>query len=105
MAQVQQAFAELDAIPHSFVIARSCLYGSKPMGPAGQPDYVNAVAAMDTLLAPQDLLQALQKIERRHGRERTGEKWGPRILDLDLLLYGGENDHYRGSDGSPPRLA
>jgi len=88
MAQVQEAFADLDAIPHSILIARSCLYGSKPMGPAEQPDYVNAVAAMDTVLSPQELLQALQKIEQRHGRERTGEKWSPRILDLDLLLYG-----------------
>jgi len=59
------------------------------MGAAGQPDYVNAVVSIDTVLSPQALLQVLQTIERRRGRERTGEKWGPRVLDLDLLLYGG----------------
>ncbi len=89
VAQVQEAIAELGAIPDSILIARSSLYGSKPMGAAGQPDYVNAVVAIDTVLSPQALLQALQAIERRQGRERTGEKWGPRVLDLDLLLYGG----------------
>jgi 2-amino-4-hydroxy-6-hydroxymethyldihydropteridine diphosphokinase len=58
------------------------------MGCADQPDYVNAVVSLDTVLSPRVLLQTLQAIERRQGRERTGEKWGPRALDLDLLLYG-----------------
>lgn len=89
VAQVQEAIEELGAIPDSILIARSSLYSSKPMGAAGQPDYVNAVVAIDTVLSAQALMQALQNIERRQGRERTGEKWGPRILDLDLLLYGG----------------
>jgi 2-amino-4-hydroxy-6-hydroxymethyldihydropteridine diphosphokinase len=89
VAQVQEAIEELGAIPDSILIARSSLYSSKPMGAAGQPDYVNAVVAIDTVLSAKALMQALQNIERRQGRERTGEKWGPRILDLDLLLYGG----------------
>jgi 2-amino-4-hydroxy-6-hydroxymethyldihydropteridine diphosphokinase len=89
VVQVQDAIEELGAIPDSILIARSSLYSSKPMGAAGQPDYVNAVIAIDTVLSPQALLQVLQAIERRRGRERTGEKWGPRVLDLDLLLYGG----------------
>ena len=88
IAQVLEALEELDAIPDSVLVARSSLYSSKPMGPADQPDYVNAVAAIDTLLSPEELLEELRSIEDHQGRERGGEKWGPRILDLDLLLYG-----------------
>jgi 2-amino-4-hydroxy-6-hydroxymethyldihydropteridine diphosphokinase len=88
VAQVTEAIEELETLPDSLPIARSSLYGSKAMGDAGQPDYVNAVVSIDTVLSPQVLLQALQAIERRKGRVRTGEKWGPRVLDLDLLLYG-----------------
>jgi 2-amino-4-hydroxy-6-hydroxymethyldihydropteridine diphosphokinase len=88
VSQVQEALEELDGIPDSVLVSQSSLYASKPMGPADQPDYVNAVAALDTLLSAGELLQALQKIEQRLGRERDGEKWGPRIIDLDLLLYG-----------------
>ena len=87
VVQVQEAIEELGAIPDSILIARSSLYSSTPMGAASQPDYVNAVVAVDTVLSPQALLQMLQAIERRRGRERTDEKWGPRVLDLDLLLY------------------
>lgn len=86
--QVKEALEELDTIPDSILISKSGLYASKPMGPADQPEYVNAVAALDTLLSPEELLQALQKIEQRLGREPGGEKWGPRVIDLDLLLYG-----------------
>jgi 2-amino-4-hydroxy-6-hydroxymethyldihydropteridine diphosphokinase len=86
--QVQDALEELDAIPDSMLIAKSSLYSSRPMGPGEQPDYVNAVAALDTLLSAQDLLAELQKIEGRLGRDRGAEKWGPRVIDLDLLLYG-----------------
>jgi 2-amino-4-hydroxy-6-hydroxymethyldihydropteridine diphosphokinase len=88
VAQVKEALEELDAIPDSVLVARSSLYSSKPMGPVDQPDYVNAVAAIDTLLSPEELLKELRNIEDRQGRVRGGEKWGPRILDLDLLLYG-----------------
>ena len=84
--QVKEALEELDTIPDSVLIDQSSLYSSKPMGPADQPDYVNAVAAIDTLLSPGELLQALQKIEQRLGRQHTGEKWGPRVIDLDLSL-------------------
>jgi 2-amino-4-hydroxy-6-hydroxymethyldihydropteridine diphosphokinase len=87
-SQVKEALEELDGIPDSVLVSQSSLYASKPMGSADQPDYVNAVAALDTLLSAEELLQALQKIEQRLGRERDGEKWGPRIIDLDLLLYG-----------------
>ena len=58
------------------------------MGPEGQPGYVNAVAELRTRLAPIELLERLHGIEAAHGRVRNGERWGPRTLDLDLLLYG-----------------
>lgn len=60
------------------------------MGPADQPDYVNAVMAIDTALSPVSLLNALQAIETAAGRIRKGERWGPRTLDLDMLLYADE---------------
>jgi 2-amino-4-hydroxy-6-hydroxymethyldihydropteridine diphosphokinase len=88
IAQVKEAFEELEYLPDTVFFAKSSLYGCKPMGPEDQPDYVNAVAAVDTLLSAQDLYRELVKIEDMQGRERDGEKWGPRILDLDLLLYG-----------------
>ena len=85
--QVERAFDELARLPRTHLAGRSRLYRSDPVGPAGQPDYVNAVAALDTALEPLALLDALQAIERTHGRVRT-LRWGPRTLDLDLLLYG-----------------
>jgi 2-amino-4-hydroxy-6-hydroxymethyldihydropteridine diphosphokinase len=88
VAQVLDAVEELEMIPDSILVERSSLYRGKPMGPADQPDYVNAVVVMDTLLSPTDFLQALTRIEDLQGRARDGEKWGPRIIDLDLLMYG-----------------
>jgi 2-amino-4-hydroxy-6-hydroxymethyldihydropteridine diphosphokinase len=86
-AQLRQAFAELAMLPSSALTGRSPLYRSDPIGPPGQPDYVNAVVRLDTELAPEDLLDALQAIEQAHQRRRD-VRWGPRTLDLDLLLYG-----------------
>lgn len=88
LQQLQQAVNALMQLPHSQLAAVSSFYGSKPMGPQDQPDYVNAVAALDTQLAPEDLLDALQRIELEQGRQRKDERWGPRTLDLDILLYG-----------------
>ena len=83
------ALARIDALPGTSVHARSSLYRSPPLGGVAQPDYVNAVAAVDTSLAPADLLEALLAIERRYGRVRDpGARWAPRTLDLDLVLYG-----------------
>jgi len=86
-AQVRSALRELDDVPHTRVSALSALYRSAPMGPQDQPDYVNAVAQLQTVLAAEQLLDALQAIEQVHDRRR-GEHWGPRTLDLDILLYG-----------------
>jgi len=88
--QVRSAIEALAGIPHTRRVAVSRLYLTPPMGPAGQPDYVNAVAVLETTLAPLALLEALLAIEAAHGRTRNGERWGARTLDLDLLLYGGE---------------
>lgn len=85
--QVERALVELDGLPGTRCVAKSRLYRSAPMGPAGQPDYINAVAKLETELAPEALLLALQGIEKAHGRTRNGERWGPRTLDLDILLY------------------
>ena len=87
VAQLTRAFAELAALPDTRLMARSPLYRSAPMGPQDQPEYINAAAALATGLAPQALLQALFAIERAHGRRRDAVRWGPRTLDLDLLLY------------------
>ena len=88
VAQVLEAVEELEMIPDTILAERSSLYLGKPMGPEDQPDYVNAVAAMDTLLSAAELHEALIRIEDLQGRTREGDKWGPRIIDLDLLMYG-----------------
>lgn len=85
---VCRALRELSTVPGSYGLAHSSLYRNPPMGPQDQPDYINAVASMLTTLAPEALLDELQAIELDHGRVREGEHWGPRTLDLDLLLYG-----------------
>lgn len=87
VASLVSALQALRALPQSRLLAYSPLYGSAPVGPAGQPDYVNAAAALQTTLPPHALLEQLQAIENTHGRVRA-ERWGPRTLDLDLLLYG-----------------
>jgi 2-amino-4-hydroxy-6-hydroxymethyldihydropteridine diphosphokinase len=89
-AQVRQAMADLAGLPETELLARSALYRTAPVGPANQPDYVNAVVRLETRLSPRGLLEALQAIERAHGRQRDGSRWGPRTLDLDILLYGDE---------------
>ncbi|HUL11767.1 MAG TPA: 2-amino-4-hydroxy-6-hydroxymethyldihydropteridine diphosphokinase [Methylococcaceae bacterium] len=90
LAQLRSARQAIQALPAVREIAFSSLYRSTPMGPSDQPDYINAVMAIQTCLSALDLLRALQAIELAHGRMRTGERWGPRTLDLDLLLYGQE---------------
>jgi len=85
--QVREAFAELDRVPHTRVVKRSSLYRSAPVGHAAQPDFVNAVAQLETRLAAERLLAELQQIEARHGRARSFPN-APRTLDLDILLYG-----------------
>ena len=85
-AALQGALSELAALPGTRLVAASSFYASAPVDAQG-PDFINAVAELSTTLTPQVLLQALQRIERDHGRERP-YRHAPRTLDLDLLLYG-----------------
>ncbi|UCC13620.1 MAG: 2-amino-4-hydroxy-6-hydroxymethyldihydropteridine diphosphokinase [Gammaproteobacteria bacterium] len=85
--RVGRAIEQLDAMTGCRVLDRSPLYRSAPMGPSDQPDFVNAVARLQVTLAPRDLLAELLAIEAAHGRIRGGTRWGPRTLDLDLLIY------------------
>lgn len=86
-AQLRSAMRALGAIPRTRVLRASRLYRTPPWGRTDQPDFVNAVVELETSLTPQLLLLALQDIERGAGRRRI-ERWGPRVLDLDLLLHG-----------------
>ncbi len=87
--QVEAGFAALAGLPDTVCRARSSLYATVPVGYADQPDFINAVAALETALAARALLDALLEMERRHGRNRTFPN-APRTLDLDLLLYDGQ---------------
>ena len=86
---VRKAIAELDQLHQCHLVKTSPIYRSKALGPSEQPDYLNAVVQLDTQLKALELLDILQDIEHRHGRERV-LRWGPRTLDLDILLYGNE---------------
>ena len=86
--QVERGFAALAALPRTILRARSRLYRTPPWGVVDQPDFINAAARLETTLAPREMLDALLAIEVGAGRVR-GARNGPRILDLDLLLYGG----------------
>jgi 2-amino-4-hydroxy-6-hydroxymethyldihydropteridine diphosphokinase len=85
--QVEAAFEELDRLPRTRVVKRSSLYRTAPVGYADQPEFINAVVQLDTGLAAEQLLDELQGLEARHGRERSFPN-APRTLDLDLLLFG-----------------
>ena len=87
--QLNEALNSLKNLPHSTLMAVSSFYQSQPLGPQDQPDYVNAVACLETELAPIPLLDALQQIENQQGRVRV-RRWGERTLDLDILLYNNE---------------
>ncbi len=97
-AQIARAIDALEVLPDCCLRAVSSFYRNPPMGPQDQPDYVNAVVALDTRLAPRALLDAMQVIERSQGRDRNGQRWGPRTIDLDLLVYGDtvlDEDHLK----------
>ncbi len=86
--QVTSALQELNSIPDTHLMKASGVYVSRPMGPSDQPDYVNAVAKISTSLSPESLLTELQGIEQAHQRQRKDQRWGPRTLDLDIILFG-----------------
>lgn len=88
LEQVAQALDAIAAIPQSRVVATSSYYRTKPLGPQDQPDYLNAAVALKTDLSPEALLDHTQRIELEQGRVRKAERWGPRTLDLDIMLFG-----------------
>ena len=101
--QVTQAFAALTQLPQTRLLAQSSLYRSAPVGYTEQADFINAVAQLETGLAPHDLLQSLLGIEHTFGRVRDFRN-APRTLDLDLLLYGDLMFHEPGLTLPHPRM-
>lgn len=102
-AQIRRALTELAALPDSRLVRHSSLYRSPPDGFAAQPDFVNAVAEIDTGLTPRALLDALLDIEHAHGRHRSFRD-APRTLDLDLLIYAELQSHEHGLTLPHPRM-
>ncbi|WP_312229843.1 2-amino-4-hydroxy-6-hydroxymethyldihydropteridine diphosphokinase [Pseudescherichia sp.] len=90
LTQVNAAIAALGTIPDSQIVAVSSFYRTPPLGPQDQPDYLNAAVALETTLPPEALLDHTQRIELDQGRVRKAERWGPRTLDLDIMLFGEE---------------
>lgn len=87
-AQVERALGALGGLRETRLVARSSLYRTRPFGPVAQPDFVNAVAGLLTRLDPMSLLDELKALEERLGRTRPVVRWGPRRIDLDLLVHG-----------------
>jgi 2-amino-4-hydroxy-6-hydroxymethyldihydropteridine diphosphokinase len=85
--QVENALEALAALPDARLIARSSLWRSAPLGPRDQPKFVNAAAGLVTTLSPREFLAALQGIERRLGKSEPAVRWGPRVIDLDLVAF------------------
>ncbi len=102
-AQILRAFAALDTLPHTRLLARSSLYRSAPVGYLDQPDFINAVAKLETELPPRALLDALLALERENGRTREFPN-APRTLDLDLLLYDDLRHHEHGLTVPHPQM-
>lgn len=90
LEQVNAAVQALGEIPQSRIVAVSSFYRTPPLGPQDQPDYLNAAVVLDTDLDAETLLDNTQRIELQQGRVRKAERWGPRTLDLDLMLFGNE---------------
>lgn len=102
-AQVSRALQALNGLPHTRLLAQSSLYRSAPVGYLDQPDFINAVAKVETSLVPHDLLDALLELERENGRTREF-KDAPRTLDLDLLLYADLQHHEHGLTLPHPQM-
>ena len=104
-AQVGRAFDALATLPDTRLVARSPSYRSPPLGPVSQPDFVNAAAGLLTRLAPRALLDALKSLEAALGREAPVVRWGPRRIDLDLLVHGAARVEEPGLSVPHPGLA
>ena len=84
--RVQSAFKQINRIHETRLIRKSSLYETVPLGPKFQPNFINAVVEIETMLPPNKLLEELQSLEKNHNRKKT-KRWGPRSLDLDILIY------------------
>ncbi|HBZ76953.1 2-amino-4-hydroxy-6-hydroxymethyldihydropteridine diphosphokinase [Leclercia adecarboxylata] len=93
LEQVNAAVQALGDIPQTRVVALSSFYRTPPLGPQDQPDYLNAAIALETVLSAEALLDNTQRIELQQGRVRKEERWGPRTLDLDIMLFGDAQIH------------
>lgn len=87
LVQIERAFAALARLDRCRLIARSRLYKTQPLGPQDQPEFINAAAGLLTMLSPRELLVELKRLERELGRAQPIVRWGPRVIDLDLLVY------------------
>jgi 2-amino-4-hydroxy-6-hydroxymethyldihydropteridine diphosphokinase len=104
-ANITRALVSLAALPLTRFVARSAIIETEPVGTPGQPRYFNAAARLETRLSARALLDALLEIERSLGRVRAaGERWGPRVIDLDLLIFGDQRIEEPGLCVPHPRL-
>jgi len=104
-AQVERAFDALAELPQTRTVLRSSLYRSQPFGPVVQPEFVNAVAGLLTSLDPAALLAGLKELESQLGRSQPVVRWGPRRIDLDLLLHGSSRVSGPGLEVPHPGIA
>lgn len=102
--QLTSALEALDRIEETRLLRQSDFYRSKPWGIVDQPEFLNAVAELETRLDPVRLLDELLLVERKAGRQRDSTRWGPRIIDLDLLLYGSQQIRMDGIEVPHPRM-
>lgn len=103
--QIEDALVALDALPGTRIAAVSGFWRTPPWGLADQPDFINAVACVESGLGARELMAGLLRIERAQGRQREGARWGPRIIDLDLLLYADQCIDEPGLVVPHPRMA
>lgn len=102
-AQIEAALKAIGVLPSTRVLRASPLYESAPWGPVEQPNYLNMVVEVETGLDPRALLEGCKEIERKQGR-LDGERWGPRPIDIDILLYGDETLKFSGLKVPHPRM-
>ena len=103
--QIERAFGALRGLRETRLELRSPLYRSRPMGPVAQPDFVNAVAGLLTRLDAVALLHELKSLESRLGRATPAVRWGPRLIDLDLLVHGSTRIHEASIEVPHPGIA
>jgi 2-amino-4-hydroxy-6-hydroxymethyldihydropteridine diphosphokinase len=104
VAQVREALKQLNAVDGIEELRTSSFYRTPPWGDEQQDDFINAVMQIETSLDPVTLLAKLQSIENKMGRQRDDRRWGPRLIDIDLLLYGDEQYQSNELEVPHPRM-